>query len=257
MIRHSFSGFAYSVYAWCVGGLFTLCGSLIAIALPGLQARRQAARLTARGLLALLGMRLTVIGLENLPAGGCIVAANHASYLDGIILTAALPPRFGFVIKREILTVPLVALLLRRLGSQFVERFDPKASHGDASRLLRSARNGSALGIFPEGTFQAQPGIQAFRLGAFLAAARGGLPLVPTGIRGSRHCLPSGTWHPLPGTIEVHLGQPLQAEGSNRAAVRQLQETARLRIMALAGEPLWNNTAGNPVQCSPKNNKGA
>lgn len=238
MTRHSFGGFAFSVYAWCVGGLFILCGSLIVVLLPGLRARRQAARLTARGLLTLLGMRLSTSGLDTLPAGGCIVAANHASYLDGIILTAALPPRFGFVIKREILSVPLVALLLRRLGSQFVERFDPKASHGDASRLLRSARNGSALGIFPEGTFTAIPGIRPFRLGAFLAAARGGLPLVPAGIRGSRHCLPSGSWRPLPGPIEVHLGPALQAGGNDRAATRALLESSRLAIAGLAAEEL-------------------
>src|SRR5690606_2937513 len=138
----------------------------------------------------------------------------------------------------EILTVPLVALLLRRLGSQFVERFDPKASHGDASRLLRSARNGSALGIFPEGTFTAAPGIRPFRLGAFLAAVRGELPLVPAGIRGSRHCLPAGTWRPLPGPIEVHLGPLLRASGSDRTAVRDLMDNARQQIAGLANEPL-------------------
>ena len=48
-----------------------------------------------------LGLRISVRGTEHLPDGSCVVVANHASYLDGVVLKAVLPPRFSFVIKRE------------------------------------------------------------------------------------------------------------------------------------------------------------
>ena len=73
---------------------------------------------------ALAGIPFAVEGLERLPQVPCVVVANHASYIDGIVAAAALPPDFAFVIKKEMVRVPLAGLLLRRLGSQFVERFD-------------------------------------------------------------------------------------------------------------------------------------
>ncbi len=77
-------------------------------------------------------MPLVVKNLERIPAGQCVVVANHASYLDGVVMTAALPPRFGFVIKREMESVPLAGALLRRLGSEFVERFNRHRGGADA-----------------------------------------------------------------------------------------------------------------------------
>src|SRR5580658_4066482 len=112
----------YGLYA---GVLFT-CVSLLTMlgmaVLPGLSRRRWLARGAARAFLHLAGMPLTVEGLENLPPGTCVLVANHASYLDGVAFTAALPPRFGFVIKREMATVPLAGFLLNRIGSQFMAR---------------------------------------------------------------------------------------------------------------------------------------
>src|SRR6187399_3766585 len=116
--------FVYGVYAavlFLAVGLIALLGVLL---MPTLPLRRGTARIAARSYFLLAGMPLRLRGTENLPAGQCVVVANHASYLDGVVMTAALPPRFGFVIKREMNNVPGAGLLLRRLGSEFVERFD-------------------------------------------------------------------------------------------------------------------------------------
>ena len=110
--------------------------------------------------------------MEPLPDSACVIVANHASLLDGVILQAALPPRFGFVIKNEMQKMPIGSLLLRRLGSEFVERSDRHKGASDARRILRKAHGGEALVFFPEGTFRAEPGLGQFRSGAFAAAAR-------------------------------------------------------------------------------------
>ncbi|MGC1729032.1 MAG: lysophospholipid acyltransferase family protein, partial [Steroidobacteraceae bacterium] len=135
--------------------------------LPGVRRRRAAARTCARSFLWLAGMPLTVSFPERIPGGQCVVVSNHASYLDGVVFTAALPPRFAFVIKREMSAVPLAGALLRRLGSEFVERADRNRSAADARRLLRIAASGNSLVFFPEGTFTPAPGLLKFHTGAF------------------------------------------------------------------------------------------
>jgi 1-acyl-sn-glycerol-3-phosphate acyltransferase len=110
---------------------------------------------------------------------------------------AALPPSFSFVIKREMSSVPLAGTLLRRIGAEFVERQDRRRLAQDARRLLRKAELGQALVFFPEGTFSAEVGLLRFHIGAFAAAARAGMEVIPVAIRGTRACLPPGR-HVLP-----------------------------------------------------------
>ncbi|HEY2037949.1 MAG TPA: lysophospholipid acyltransferase family protein, partial [Steroidobacteraceae bacterium] len=128
---------AYAFYA-AITFLTLGCTALLAaLILPGVYRRRAAARGIARAFLWVAGMPLTVRGMERLAPGQCIVVANHASYLDGLVFTAALPARFSFVIKREMSAVPLAGLFLRRIGSEFVERFDRNRGAADARRVLR------------------------------------------------------------------------------------------------------------------------
>jgi len=227
---------AWAVAAFLVAGLSTL---VLLLVLPHMQQRRAAARALARAFLAVAGMPLTVKFPERIPTGQCVVICNHASYLDGIVLTAALPPCFTFVIKREMAHFPLAGPLLRRLGSQFVERFDRHRSAADARRVLRNATQGSSVVFFPEGTFTRTPGLLKFHLGAFVTAVRVGCPLVPAVVRGTRRALPPSGALPLPGRIELEILSPLApaAEADDPEAAPQLREAARNAILAALGEP--------------------
>jgi len=211
---------------------------LLLLVLPAVGRRRAAARAAARAFLRLAGMPPTLKFPERLPAGQCVVVCNHASYLDGIVLTAALPARFGFVIKREMAAVPLAGALLRRLGSEFVERFDRRRGASDARRVLRNAVQGHSLVFFPEGTFTRAPGLLRFHTGAFASAARAGCPLVPAVLRGTRRALPHGGL-PLPGPIEMEILAPLTVAHGEAAdhAVADLRDRARAAILAALGEP--------------------
>ena len=134
--------FVYGLYAVVLFLAVALTALLAVLLLPTLGARRGTARIAARTFFLLAGMPLRLRGLENLPPGQSVVVANHASYLDGVVMTAALPPRFGFVIKREMNDVPVAGLLLRRIGSEFVERFNRHKGGTDARRVLRTAASG-------------------------------------------------------------------------------------------------------------------
>ncbi|MEQ1803404.1 MAG: lysophospholipid acyltransferase family protein [Gammaproteobacteria bacterium] len=225
----------FGVYATTVFVVMALLTVALVAAAPDLGTRRRVVRRGAASVFRLTGTRLLVRGLSHIPDEPCIIVANHASYLDGPILTAALPPRFGFVIKREVTRVPLVHFLLRRIGSEFVERKDTHQSAADARRILQKARAQESLAFFPEGTFTAETGLRRFHNGAFAAAVRGQIPVVPVVIRGSRSMLPASRALPRPGRLEIIVKPAIRPAPSSPAA--SLQEEARRSILADLDEP--------------------
>lgn len=234
MFRRLWHGL-FGVYAAIVFVVMALLTTALVAVAPRLATRRRIVRRGAASVFRLTGTRLLVRGLSHIPDEPCIIVANHASYLDGPILTAALPPRFGFVIKREMTHVPLAHFLLRRIGSEFVERKDTHKSAADARRILQKARAQESLAFFPEGTFATEPGLRRFHSGAFAAAARGEVPVIPVVIRGSRSMLPASRVLPRPGRLEIIVKPALRPSPSLPAA--SLQEAARRSILADLDEP--------------------
>jgi 1-acyl-sn-glycerol-3-phosphate acyltransferase len=228
----------YAIYAVLMFLALGLCALLAVLLLPGVDRRRAVARSMSRTFLWVAGMPLTVKSAERIPSTQCVVVANHASYLDGVVFTAALPARFGFVIKREMAGVPLAGRLLRRLGSEFVERFNRNRGAADARRMLRNATNGHSLVFFPEGTFTRTPGLLRFHTGAFATASRAGCPVVPAVVRGTRAALSPRGGLPRPGRIVVEILPPLTPllQSPNYAAI-ELRDHAREAILRELGEP--------------------
>lgn len=225
----------YGCYAWVAMLVLVLPTSALLAITPTLARRRQLARACARLFFLAIGSPVRVEGPSLEPHCPCVLVANHSSYLDGIILTAVLPPRFTYLIKHEMRSVPIAGFVLRRLGSAFVNRENVRDRHRIARELHALAARGDALGFFPEGTFDASPGLKPFQLGAFSAAARGKLPIVPIVIRGARQKLPSKQLLPAPGPLLVRVCEPLlpAAESSARA----LAAATRIAMLEHLDEP--------------------
>jgi len=229
---------AWGAYCWATFCLLLLLAILAALLLPRLRWRRDGSRSLARLFFRLSGVPLRISGLEHIPEQPCIAVANHASYIDGPLLYAVLPSRFGFVIKKEIAGVPLAGFLLRRLGHEFVDRHNQSASARDARRILKAAVSGGSVAFFPEGTFTAQPGLARFHSGAFVTASRAEMPVVPIVIRGARAILPADTYLPRYGALEVEILQPVaQPRPFETDAVARMKRETRQRILERVGEP--------------------
>jgi 1-acyl-sn-glycerol-3-phosphate acyltransferase len=233
------TGLAYS--AW-------VCLSFLALAVPTLAAaallRNPASgwrfcRVMANSFLRLCRLPLVVRGLEHIPASGpFVLVSNHASYLDGLILLAALRERgYSFAAKRELSRSLLPRLFLRSIGTEFVERADIRQGVEDASRLAASVRAGRSPVVFAEGTFTRSAGLLPFRMGAFVVAAQTGVPLVPVTIRGARSVLREGSWFARRGAIMVNIAAPLLPQGSDWNAAVALRDAARAEILRHCGEP--------------------
>lgn len=229
---------AWGLWALVLALPVVLLAALPILALPRLESRRAAAGAACRAYFRLCGLPVRRLNLERLPGAACIIVANHASYIDGPLLFALLPPRFGFVIKKEASRLPLVGTLLHRLGHHFVDRKNRHEGGSDARRILRALEQGDAVAFFPEGTFHPQPGVARFHGGAFALAVRTGVPVAPVAIRGTREVLGGGRPWPRWGRIEVEVLPPLAPRTGSGDAAAGLRDEARERIAAGAGEPL-------------------
>ena len=197
-------------------------------------------RAAARALLRATATPLTVSGLQHLPAGPCVLVSNHGSYLDGMILVAALPQPFVFIAKRELQQQFVAGTYLRRLGAEFVERFAAQRSVADAEHMAEIVRQGRSLAVFPEGTFVAEHGLLPLHLGAFMAAARAAVPVLPVVIRGHRELLPAGRWWPRHAAlaVEVHAAIAPPADAADLfAAAARLRESVRQVLAAAVEDP--------------------
>jgi 1-acyl-sn-glycerol-3-phosphate acyltransferase len=160
----------------------------------------------------LLSLRL--IGLENVPcAGPLLVASNHLSNADPIILEAAFPRPLFFLGKAELFRNPLFCWVLRRFGAIPLER-------GTADRAaLRRARavleQGIALGIYPEGVRSRTGALVKGLPGAGLIALQSDAPVLPVAIYGTEFFPVNGEVPPrrpkeLPRGVTVHFGAPIR-----------------------------------------------
>jgi 1-acyl-sn-glycerol-3-phosphate acyltransferase len=234
---------AYGCYAWAALLAIVVPLCVVLAVMPGMERRRRTARGAARLFLLVIGSPVEVDGSAIARHYPCVVVANHSSYLDGIILTAALPAGFTYLIKRQMRRVPIGGFVLRRLGSAFVDRDDRHDRHRTARAVHALATRGAALGFFPEGTFDKSPGLKAFHLGAFSAAARAKLPVVPVVIHGARSKLPSGQFLPRPGPLRVHICDPVRLPPADPSAHALMAETRRAMLEHL-DEPDLAPSAG-------------
>lgn len=227
----------YEIYAALAVGCTILAATPLVLLMPTLGLRRACGRYGVRLALALAFIPVRIRGLQHLPPGPCLVASNHASYLDGPLLTAALPGRFTFVVQHAAADWPLFGRIIRGMGVTFVNRSAARAGASQTRGLIRRLQQGASLAIFPEGGFENPPGLMPFRKGAFLMAVHAGVPVVPAVIRGTRKLFggdrPRLKWH----RVEIELFPAVAPAGDHRHAVDQLRDEARRVVLANCGEP--------------------
>lgn len=192
-----------------------------------------------RVLLKLTGIGLTVRGAaRQRDSPDAILVANHASYLDGVVLLAGLPAPVCIVAKQELTGSRILRPLLQSIGVRFVERHDYVRSIAGEHELIAQAVAGVPLLFFAEGTFARAAGVRPFRLGAFVAACAAHRPVTPIAITGTRAVLPDGRWLPRRGRVTVSLLDAIDAPGKDIDAAVAMRDRAREAIARACGEPM-------------------
>lgn len=236
----------FGLYAWTILLLSSIVSWPLVVILPN-KCSWPILRLSFRILTFLCNTKITIQGLDNLKPkqGPFIFVCNHASYLDSMILILTIPMEFSFVAKAELNQQFIAGILLRKIGTKFVERFDTMKSITDAKKITMAATEGRSLLFFPEGTFTRVPGLRPLHMGAFTAAVESNRPVLPIAIRGTRSILRAKTWLPRRGSITVNIGKVITSDsnlpGIDRSEIwnsaLKIRDAARAHILRHNGEP--------------------
>ena len=196
-------------------------------------------RLWMLGLLKLFN-RLETRGVEHVPAsGGCLLAANHASFVDPPALGCAIPHRVvRFMARDTLFKKGFWGWYIRGLAAVPISR--DRGDVGALKRCIQTLRRGDCVGFFPEGTRTRDGQMAPFKGGIGFLIMNAGVPVVPCYIEGSYEALPRGVLLPRPRKIIVHFGRPILPEeyqqfGKGREAYDQIAALVTRRILELKG----------------------
>jgi 1-acyl-sn-glycerol-3-phosphate acyltransferase len=227
----------YGGWWWAMIAIAAALAWLAVMLLPRLEWRWAAVRAIARTVLSAIGAPITISGLERVPSGNAVLAFNHLSYADALVVAATVPGTPAFAAKKELAGQFFAGPFLRRLGTCFVERYAILDSIADVEALQNVAHAGRLLVFFPEGTFTRRSGLAGFYLGAFKIAAEAGLPVIPAAIRGTRSMLRNERWLPRLAQVSVEFADPIEPTGADFSSVVKLRDATRNAILVRCGEP--------------------
>ena len=159
--------------------------------------------------------RPTVEGLDKVPADGpVIVASNHLSFADSLVIPIVAPRKVVFLAKQDYFTGRGVKGMLQRgwftgMGMVPVDRDDTKAALASLDTALEVLGRGEAFGIYPEGTRSRDGRLYRGRTGVAHLALTSGAPVVPVGLVGTENLQPVGSTLPRLADVTVRFGDPL------------------------------------------------
>ncbi len=232
----SASALLYAAYWWAVLSVIACFVWPAVILIPRREWRHAIVGKATRLWFRLTGIGLNVIGNPPAPTDRVVVVANHVSYLDGAVLSAAIPGELTFIAKQEFADRFFEGTFLRRLGTMFVYRVQAPEGIKGAEAIVAAAKAGQRLAVFPEGTLLRRPGLLSFRLGAFAAAVEADVGVLPVAIRGTQTVLRGEQWFPRHGNVVVEIGEPIQPGGRDFEAAIALRDAARAWILEHCGE---------------------
>ena len=177
-----------------------------------------------------LGVKVRVHGWDNLQPGPHIFASNHISWFD-VPALAKILPRYKFVAKAELFKVPIFGRGMRAVGMIEIQRDNRKAAFGAYEMAAEKIRGGSSVVVFPEGTRGHAYPLRPFKKGPFVLAIAAGVPIIPVIVHGTIEIMPKGSLWAHPGTIDVHLLEPVSTTGVDYDHRETLMQTVRTRMV--------------------------
>jgi 1-acyl-sn-glycerol-3-phosphate acyltransferase len=196
-----------------------------------------------------VGVKVRVHGLEHASSGEPhIFASNHVSWFDVPSLAKVLP-RYKFVAKAELFKVPIFGTAMRAVGMIEIQRENRKAAFGAYDVAAERIRAGNSVVVFPEGTRGHAYPLRPFKKGPFVLAIAAGVPIVPIIVHGTIEVMPRGSLRARPGTIDIHLLEPVATAGVDYDHRETLMRTVRNR-MADAMQKLYG-IESPPTPASP------
>lgn len=192
------------------------------------------ARLWSKVILGTIGAKVEVEGLEQIDTSKAqVYVVNHLSALDIPVLYLHLPFQFRILAKKELFRYPFMGWHLRRSGQIPVVLENPRASVRSLNLAVAALKQGKSLVIFPEGGRSPDGQLHAFMGGAFYAAIKAQVDIVPIALAGTYEILKMNTWHIKPGPIQMLVGAPISTTGRSTRDTETVTAQAQEAIAEL------------------------
>ena len=194
--------------------------------------------------------RPEVHGLDNVPeSGGVILASNHLSFADSVVIPVLVPRKVVFLAKADYFTGSGVKGRLSKawfegLGMLPVDRDDAQAALKSLDTALEVLGRGEAFGIYPEGTRSRDGRLYRGRTGVAHLAITAGVPVVPVGLHGTQDIQPVGSSRPRLARVKVCFGEPIHPDVAPGVAAGRARRELTDRIMAGIAELSGQELAG-------------
>ncbi len=190
----------------------------------------------AKSILYVCGVKVTVEGLDLVDdLTPRIYLTNHQSAFDIFGLLAFLPVHFKFILKEELMKIPLFGATMRGARYIGIARDDARSALKSMHEAADRIRNGASVVIFPEGTRSEDGKIQPFMPGAFHLALRSGCDIVPITIDGSHRIMPKGSLRIKKGTFSMKIGKPIPTKDFSKKEMGRLMEIVREAMIRQMG----------------------
>jgi 1-acyl-sn-glycerol-3-phosphate acyltransferase len=157
-----------------------------------------------------------------------VYVVNHLSAFDIPVLYTYLPFQFRILAKKELFRYPFMGWHLRRSGQIPVVLENPKASVRSLNLAVAAIKKGNSLVIFPEGGRSPSGQLQPFMGGAFYAAVKAQVDVVPIVLVGTYEMLKMNSYHIKPGPIQMVVGAPISTAGMSTRDIAKITEQARV-----------------------------
>src|SRR5450631_1348514 len=209
------------------------------------------------GPVARLIYRPIIEGRENIPrTGPLLLASNHLSFVDSLVIPLVTPRRVVFLAKSEYFTGHGIRGAVQRwlftaVGSIPIQRGTAGAAQEALDSALEILNDGLAFGIYPEGTRSRDGRLYRGRTGVAWLALTAGCPVVPVGLAGTQDIQPVGSRFPRIRKITIRFGKPLDFGYLAGAKPGQARREATDAIMAAIGELSGQDVAGHYNQRRP------
>src|SRR5712691_198965 len=162
-----------------------------------------------------VGVRVRVQGLERIPPGVCLFAANHTSSADAPAVVGAIPRRVAILLKASLYKWPIAGQAFTLAGFIPVSRGERESAIASVEKATQSLRAGQSFLIYPEGTRSPDGRLQAFKKGAVVMAIKAGVPIVPMACSGAHKVMRKRSLRIYPGEILVEFLEPIDASKSS------------------------------------------
>jgi 1-acyl-sn-glycerol-3-phosphate acyltransferase len=190
------------------------------------------AKFWTRSILFSAGVKLVIEGLEKVDKNkSYIFIGNHQSHFDVMAVFSVLPLKARFMAKKELYKIPLFGWALAATGTIKIDRSNREKSIVSMNNALERIKQGVSIAIFAEGTRSEDGSIKEFKKGGFVLAIKGGIPIVPVSVSGSRFILRKHSFKVKPGKIKMVFSDPINTRKYSYQDREKLSELTRSIIL--------------------------